>query len=114
MPLLLDRYNLRPLPLKGGGWEGVASPRRGDDVIDGLKYAIEILPDLRVPKTENAKTARREPCVPTTVGCGPLIETMLVAVELDNDPERRAIKVEDVRTHRMLPPKVLAGHLGRP
>jgi hypothetical protein len=67
MPVLGNRISQHPLPLKGGGREGVSFPCRINGVEDGFEHAIEILSNLRVPEAKNAKPTGSEPSVPTTV-----------------------------------------------
>ena len=112
MSVLGSRSNLRPLPLQGGGWEGVIQSRRFNGMEDGVEHAIEILPDLRVPETEHTKPAGCEPGVAPAILCSTLIEAMRFAIELDDDAERWAVEVEDVGTHRMLSSEANAIHLG--
>ena len=88
----------------GEGREGAARwRRRAERIQDRLIYAVGILQNLVVPKSENAPARCVNPRIARAIT--PL-GIMLAAVSFDDKARSKAGKVGKVRWNRMLPPKV--------
>ena len=96
-----------PSPL-WGGWRSAAAPGGGicEGNGDGFKYAIEVLIDVGVPKSHDAKSVpcelfRALPLVRQIV-----IKRMLSAVDLNHQAMAKADNVQDVPSNGCLSPKM--------
>ena len=70
---------------------------------DCFFHTFEIVPNVPIAEPDDANPLRTQVACATRIALGPIC--VRVAVELDGETKVGAIEVEDIRTHRMLPPK---------
>jgi hypothetical protein len=78
----------------------------GDDVVH---HRPEVSVDVRIPITPHAKPLLKEDRIAMTISLGPIWETMLSTVDLDNEPMLQAGEVDDISSNRHLTAKMKPG-----
>src|SRR5690242_9597694 len=98
------------LPVRGG-W----TPRSGGRVGSGLKlepdrlkHRVEFSIDFVIPESEHLVSELSQHAVAHCIASAVLVETMLIAVDLDNNVRATAFEIHDVVGNRRLAAEVMA------
>lgn len=102
MPARFPHNPHLPSPFQGEGAAGITA-RFLQFVPDRFSDAFQIFHDFMIGKAHRAYSRFREKSVATLVICPTLVSPMLVAVNLDREPHRRAIEIQNIRSDWMLP-----------
>jgi hypothetical protein len=75
---------------------------------DGFADAIELPIDLEISKPENSVSEVRQDFVSNLVTPAMFVESMLIAIDLDNEARVAALEIDDVICEWRLPAEVMA------
>jgi hypothetical protein len=82
-------------------------------ILKGFQYSIRdtfaVLNDIVVPKSENRKTLRAQPCIALSIVFA--IFRMLSAIKLDNQSSFQANEIDNIATKGLLPAKLKSVNL---
>lgn len=70
------------------------------------KRAVQSLVNIRIPEPDDANAFRGDKSASFFIASQRFLAAMAVAVDLDSELQRRAIKVDNIRADRMLPPEL--------
>ena len=86
--------------------------RAMEGMVDRVEHAFAIIAYFAVPETQDTEALTLEPVLALLVFARNIVATVMPAVELDNEPRRKAREISDIGADRHLFSKVrrLDGH----